>query len=373
MTSAPPIVFIVGGTGAQGMPVVKSLVRDGAYRVRLLTRDVNSRRAQELKGISPSLVEFVTGTFYSEEDLRKGFHGADYAFVNIDGFSSGEKAELYLTIRAYEIALEEGVKFYVHGNLDYVYKKGGYRPELRTGHYDGKGRAGQWILQETKDNGKQMGAALFTTGPYIEMLIHKYTPMAPSVLDGVVTWRVPLDEGAVAHVDLEDCGYYVRWLFDNQDRANGMDLEVAVDLVDYNDVAKAFTNITGKPAQYQSISMNEYWMTGSMASNANRTAGYSVKADDPARITVQENFTGFWNMWRASGQNRGVVQRNFKLLDEIHPNRTKSVEEWFSKEQKRGIEAGLGDLWKRVNDLKTVLKDHEDITAKRSKPNVSHI
>jgi hypothetical protein len=34
------------------------------------------------------------------------------------------------------------------------------------------------------------------------------------VEDGVVTWRVPLSEGAVPHVALEDCGYYVRWLFE---------------------------------------------------------------------------------------------------------------------------------------------------------------
>jgi len=98
-------------------------------------------------------------------------------------------------------------------------------------------------LQETKDNSKRMRAALFTTGPYIQMLIHKFTPMAPTVKDGVVEWRVPLGNGAVAHVDLEDCGYYVRWIFDNQDRANGMDFEVAVEMVDYSEMAKAFTKV----------------------------------------------------------------------------------------------------------------------------------
>jgi hypothetical protein len=39
-----------------------------------------------------------------------------------------------------------------------------------------------------------------------------------------VTWRVPLGDGAVPHVALEDCGYYARWLFDNPERANGMNL-----------------------------------------------------------------------------------------------------------------------------------------------------
>jgi len=82
-------------------------------------------------------------------------------------------------------------------------------------------------------------------------------------------------------------------------------------------------------------------------------------------MTVQKNFTGFWNMWKASGKNQRVIQRDFKLLDEIHPNRTRSVEDWFRKEEKRGIEAGLGNLWERVNDLKMVLKVHEDMGGKK--------
>lgn len=82
---------------------------------------------------------------------------------------------MYWTIRAYELAIEEGVKFYIHGNLDYTYKKSGFDPKFRTGHYDGKGRISEWILQQTKDNSNRMGAASFTTGPYIEMAIAAHT------------------------------------------------------------------------------------------------------------------------------------------------------------------------------------------------------
>jgi len=366
---APPLVFIIGGTGAQGIPVVKGLVSDSAYRVRILTRDPNSQRAQDLKALSPDSVELVSGTFYSESDMRAGFHGADYAFVNIDGFNSGEKSEIYWTIRAYELALEEGVKFYVHGNLDFVYKKSGYDPKFRTGHYDGKGRAGEYLLYAAKEN-LQMGVALFTTGPYVQMAIAKYTPMSPSVEDGVAVWRVPLGSGesagAVAHVDLDDCGHYVRWLFDNQNRARGMDLEVAIDMVDYEDLVRAFTAVTGHPARYEPVDMETYWRIGPMSGSKQRASGYSVKDDDPSRVSIEENFTGFWNMWAASGANKGVIRRDFALLDEIHPSRTKSIEEWFQKEQKRGIEAGTGDLWERVNNLGVLLKIHEDITAKRN-------
>jgi hypothetical protein len=88
-------------------------------------------------------VEIVEGSFADEDVLRNGFRGCGGAFVNIDGFNTGEKTETYWASRAYEIALEEGIEFFVYGNLDYALKISGYDPKFRTGHYDGKGRMEQ--------------------------------------------------------------------------------------------------------------------------------------------------------------------------------------------------------------------------------------
>lgn len=354
-----PLVFVIGGTGAQGIPVIKGLVHDGAYSVRFLTRDVNSARSKQLLELGN--VEAFEGTFANEDSLRQGFRGARYAFVNIDGFNSGEKTEMFWAIRAYELALEEGIEFFVYGNLDYVYKKSGYDPKFRTGHYDGKGRIGEWILQQNKEPSivKRMGSAIFTTGPYISMALGARTPMSPTVEDGVVTWRVPLGQGAVAHVDLDDCGYYVRWLFDNQSRANGLDLEVAIDMIDYNDLAQAFTKVTGHPAQYIDTSLDKYWTSGPMGSGAVPT-GYNADAKDAATMSIRTNFTGFWNMWKHSGGNRGVIRRNFELLDAIHPHRIKSAEEWFRREEEKNKKQGLPSLWEQAQNLRPVLKVAED-------------
>ncbi|KAF1976020.1 NAD(P)-binding protein [Bimuria novae-zelandiae CBS 107.79] len=354
-------IFVIGGTGAQGLPVIRGLVSDGKYHCKVLTRDANSYRAKQLAEL-PN-VSLLEGTLADEEILRAGYSGCDGAFVNIDGFNTGEKAEIYWTIRAYELALECGIKFFVHGNLDFVYKKSGYDPKFRTGHYDGKGRMAEWILQQTKDNGHKMGAAIFTTGPYIEMSIAVGTPMTPRVEDGVVTWRVPLGQGSVVHVSLEDCAGYVRWLFDNPERANGMDLEVAIDHIDYSDLAKAFEKVTGHPARYIDTSLDEYWASDlSIAKIGDTPAGYNADLNDKSTMTVRQNFTGFWNLWKYSGQNKGVVRRDYALLDEILPHRIKSAEEWLRKEEERGRKEGLGGLWDRVQpaNLRPILKIAED-------------
>src|SRR6201988_611713 len=159
------------------MPIIRALVADKKYSVRALSRDATSRRANALLALRN--VEIVEGTFADEATLREGFRGCDGAFINIDGFNTGEKTEMYWAIRSYEIAIEEGVKFFVYGNLDYGLKKAGYDSRFRAGHYDGKGRVAEWILFQNQVNQDRMGAAVFTSGPYIEMVISSPGALLP--------------------------------------------------------------------------------------------------------------------------------------------------------------------------------------------------
>ena len=110
-------IFVIGGTGAQGIPIIRALVADKKYSVRFLSRDSASRRARDLLALDN--VSTLEGSFADEAILREGFRGCDGAFINIDGFNAGEKTETYWAIRSYEIAIQEGIKFFVYGNLDY--------------------------------------------------------------------------------------------------------------------------------------------------------------------------------------------------------------------------------------------------------------
>lgn len=356
-TNSVSRIFVIGATGAQGIPVVRSLVSDGRYTVLALSRDAQSTRAKSLLDFGG--VSILEGTFADEAVLREGFRTCDGAFVNIDGFNSGERTEMYWAIRCYEIALEEGIRFFIYGNLDYTVKKAGYDSRFRTGHYDGKGRIGEWILWQNETNRDRMGAALFTTGPYMEMALSSRTPMTPTVEDGIVTWRVPLGEGAVVHVALEDCGYYVRWLFDNPERANGMNLEVALEHVKYADLAAAFEKVTGHSAQYIDTPLDDYF-GGRLKMVADQPAGYNADPRDKSTMSFRDNFTGFWNQWKYN-----IIARDYDLLDEIHPNRIKSVEQWLRREDERGKEDGRGSLWERVQpenlQRHSILKVGEDM------------
>jgi hypothetical protein len=194
---------------------------------------------------------------------------------------------------------------------------------------------------------------LFTTGPYIDMVISSRTVTTPQICrdesgDDVVTWRMPLGDGAVPHVALSDCGHYVRWILDHQQEASGLDLQVAVAHIGYHELAEAFTKVTGRKARYVDVSLEQYWKDGPMARGKSLAAGYNADVRDPGTLSVEENFSGFWTMWSESGGNRGVIRRDYALLDRIFPGRVKSAEEWFRQEDERGRKAGEGSLWERT-------------------------
>ncbi|KAI0154142.1 NmrA family protein [Xylariaceae sp. FL1272] len=353
--SSPRLISVIGGTGAQGIPIVKALVESGDYTVRALTRDTSNARFKELQSFGP--VEGLVGSFASEQNLRTLFKGSWGAFVNIDGFNAGEMVELYWTIRAWELAIEEGVKFFVLGHLDYAYKLSDFK--IHAGHYDAKGRAGAFILSQNADPtvSSRMRSALFTTGPYIEMTLSALTPLSPTLEDGVATWRVPLASGAVPFTALADCGVYVKHLFDHPDESSGVELASAISHVTMSEYVEAFQKVTGKPAKWIDVPLNDDHLTRMFGPLADTPAGYNAASGS---MSVRENFTAFYEIFRASGGNKGVLRRDYGVLDKVHPGRIRSVEEWLRREDQEGREKGLGGLWERLGNLRPVLKMAED-------------
>lgn len=185
--------------------------------------------------------------------------------------------------------------------------------------------------------------------------------MTVSAEDGVATWRLPLNDGAVPFVALDDCGHYVKWLFDDPERANGLDLQVAIDHVGGRELAAAFEKVTGHPARFVNLSFDDYF-GGPFGFDPDSPAGYNADPADPATLTMRQNFQGFWTCWQHSGRGSDITKRDYALLDKIHPDRVKSAEEFFRRENEKGIKNGQGTLWERVQPgrIGHILKISED-------------
>ncbi|KAF9073414.1 hypothetical protein BDP27DRAFT_1215951 [Rhodocollybia butyracea] len=340
MTSLKEIL-VIGGTGAQGIPVVEALSESKRYRVRILTRNGKSSRAQRLSRL-PN-VTLIEGRQDSQDDLHRALKGVYGAWVNLDSFTLGEKNELFYGIRAYEIARYERVQHYIWGNTAYALKRANWDKKYHFAHGDAKGRISDFILAQGQSG---MRSSILSTCPYINTLVDGiFVPKEQP--DGSFAWINPAKKGKFPLIAVEDIGHYSLWLFDNVSESAGLDLQVVTDYVSFEDIANTFTAVTGKKGVHKSVPFEEYLTLVEPYPNApmNWFAGRDV-AQDEASMSWRENCTAFWHYYN-DGVN-GVA--DLGLLTRIHPNRIMSLEEWMRKVDYDG-HGKPGTVLKGLQDL----------------------
>ncbi|KIY02432.1 uncharacterized protein Z520_02571 [Fonsecaea multimorphosa CBS 102226] len=323
------IVFI-GGTGAQGSAIIKILSSTNEYKILALTRSTTSSAAQDIGHLpNVELIESKATFGYDVDQFSKAAQRSDYAFINTDGFALGEQAETYWGIRLFELSAKAGVKHLIWSGLDYNGKKTGYDPKLYVGHYEGKARVTEWMRSQGTS---PMGWTVINSGPYIEMLWELLLPQKGN--DDVYRFMLPLSKGAIPFVHLDDFGRYVAWIYANRAEANGMVLGIAIAHVSGPELARAFTAASGKKAEYVDVPAEEHsekrWKHLPKGSNT-KVGSASVKDDNALLQTFGENFINWWHLYQNSADNKGVIQRDYALLDRILPDRVKSAEEWMKK------------------------------------------
>ena len=53
--------------------------------------------------------------------------------------------------------------------------------------------------------------------------------------------------------------------------------------------------------------------------------------NDETLLTWRENFSAWWRLYQRSAGNKGLLTRDYELLDRILPGRVKSIGEWMVK------------------------------------------
>ena len=159
--------------------------------------------------------------------------------------------------------------------------------------------------------------------------------MAPNVdSDGTFVFSLPLANGAIPYIHLDDMGGYVQWALSNPEQSNGLDLGVATAHASGEELASTFTAATGKPAKYVDQPIEE-WIAKTwkkLPNGPDTKVGFLSVKDDAALLqSYGENFTNWWNLYKASGGNKGLIRRDYSDLDRILPSRIKSLKEWMKK------------------------------------------
>ncbi|KAJ6459659.1 hypothetical protein C8R45DRAFT_554173 [Mycena sanguinolenta] len=120
------IVAVLGATGLQGSSVLQSLLKNGTFTPRAITRDPESEAAAKIKAQG---VEVVKADTADKASLLPALRGCEAAFVvTLSGFppfSAEKPSELTIGKNIIDAAKEAGVKFIVFSSLPGLTKLSG--------------------------------------------------------------------------------------------------------------------------------------------------------------------------------------------------------------------------------------------------------
>lgn len=230
------IIAVIGATGSQGKGVIDSLVNEGTFKARAITRNPEKYAGRA--------AEVVKGDLTDLASLTEAFKNAHGVFV-VTNFWEGadEMAQGKLAIQA---AKNAGVNHFIWSTLPDVEKIS--QGKFDVPHFTGKAKVDELVKEAGFDN------FTFVQAPfYFQNLSGMLSPQAQQ--DGTIGWTLPIDPNKkVIHMaDINDLGKVVTGAFLNPDKVGrGSYLSLATELNSFNDVIAVFRD-NGKAYSFTQV------------------------------------------------------------------------------------------------------------------------
>jgi hypothetical protein len=285
----------------------------------VLTRDVESTKAKELQAENPS-IKLLQGSYSTEKGLRKALANQDVAYFTIDSFSVGEPQEYFWTFRAYEIALQSGLQWFIYSGAKDRFEGRKFEEKYRNSHNVVAGRLSSWLASQPVE---RLPWTIIQGGIYAEML---QSLLQPIHIDQKLVFKAPVRESSVMPlIPLQMYGARVAWALEHPQESFGKYLSAGPFQVTYPEIAHAMEHTTGKNVKFESISIGD-WMTGISAHlNPDNTLPRGSDPNDPTTFTFRQSFGAWWNIWNDNEK----VEQDLSWADEVYPDRPKTLEEWI--------------------------------------------
>ena len=221
-------IVVTGATGLQGGAVTRHLLKEG-WRVRGLTRDRSSKRAQALEALG---AEVVQGDMVDVASLRPVFAGAYGVYSVQNPFIGGPEAEVIQGKNVADVAKESGVQHLVYGSAG-IGRKGTGIPSWET-------------KLQVEDHMKALDLPYTVLRPMALMELMTDKKFFPAV----GTWRgMPALMGrsrSLPWLCAEDLGAIVAKAFADPDRFIGQELVLASDVQSLAQCRATYREVLGK-------------------------------------------------------------------------------------------------------------------------------
>ncbi|GGH32044.1 hypothetical protein GCM10007423_21330 [Dyadobacter endophyticus] len=242
-----PLITIVGVLGKQGRSVAHTLLASGRYRVRGITRRIDSPEALGLAAQGMELVSLPLAPGHKKE-FENAFRGSDGVFLLTPNIAPPASHEFELGKELANAAVDAGVGHIIFSSLENVDKISGGK--MFAPHFTDKARIEEYIRNLPVVSSFIYMAFFYTN------LIEFYTPTIKG--DSLVfPIYLPRDFQAPFVDPLTATGPAVLEIFSNPDEYAGKSLPVIGDFISPQEMVDTFTRVTGKKAEYSSAFTRE--------------------------------------------------------------------------------------------------------------------
>ena len=232
-------ILVTGATGQQGGAVARALLA-GGHKVRAMTRKPEGEAARALAGKG---AELVRGNLDDGASLEKALAGAWGVFAVQNTWEAGVEGEEEQGKRMAELARRAGVEHYVYTSVASAHRRTGIP------HFENKWRVEQVVR-----------ALSFPSYAILRPVFFMENFQSPLMKPG-------LDQGKLAialradtplqMIAVEDIGAYGRLVFEQAERFNGRELDIAGDELTMPEAARVLGEAMKKKIEFVSVPIEE--------------------------------------------------------------------------------------------------------------------
>jgi uncharacterized protein YbjT (DUF2867 family) len=226
-------VLVTGATGNQGGATARELLAGGGHRVRAMTRKPDSEPARALK---KSGAEIVQGDLNDEASLRKAMEGAWGVFAVQNTWEAGIEGEEEQGKRQARLARDAGVQHYVYTSVASADRKTGIP------HFENKHRI--------EDTVRSLG---FPSHVILRPVFFMENFLGPWFKPGIEAGQLGLairPDTRLQSIAVDDIGKYARWAFDEHERLNRREIDIAGDELTGPQMASVLSEATGHAVEF---------------------------------------------------------------------------------------------------------------------------
>ena len=231
------LVLVTGSTGQQGGSVARRLL-EGGFRVRGITRNVESDAAKELTGLG---AEIVRAEFTDAGSLSAALEGVDAVFAMTTPFEAGVDAETGQGVALVDAATAAGVDHFVYSSVASADKATGIP------HFDSKYRVEEHLV--SSDLRWSVVAPVY----FMDNLL------LPDTLNGLKDSKyataLPADL-PLQQIATDDIGGFAAHVLANPEEFAGTRIDIAGDELSSRESADVLAGILGKPISAVEVSID---------------------------------------------------------------------------------------------------------------------